>query len=164
MIKYISVDMERDELYHFCMSICVYSARAKQVQSIGLDKPNLSSWIYLIKLTRIFYTVKLKISTKMQLDTYLAYLFSRIVQKRLMMLSTAAIIKATKKLVYYPFKRQPYKIVKHTLTICRQKPTNCLSMFDHFGGLVLKGLNRKQIFWYSVIYRGCGTTLTLIKC
>ena len=29
---------------------------------------------------------------------------------------------------------------KHTQTIRRLLPTNCLSMFDHFVGLVLKGL------------------------
>ena len=31
-------------------------------------------------------------------------------------------------------------MIKHTQTIRRQKPTNCLSVFDHFVGLVLKGL------------------------
>ena len=31
-------------------------------------------------------------------------------------------------------------MVKDTQTICRQKPTNCLSVFDRFMGLVLKGL------------------------
>ena len=31
-------------------------------------------------------------------------------------------------------------MVKHTQTIRRQKPTNCLSVFDHFVGLALKGL------------------------
>ena len=31
-------------------------------------------------------------------------------------------------------------MVKHTQTIRRQKPTNCLSVFDHFLGLVLIGL------------------------
>ena len=40
-----------------------------------------------------------------------------------------------------PFKRQPHKIVKHTQTIRRLLPTNCLSVFDHFLGLALKGLN-----------------------
>ena len=39
-----------------------------------------------------------------------------------------------------PFKRQPHKIVKHTQTIHRLSPTNCLSVFDHFVGLALKGL------------------------
>ena len=29
-------------------------------------------------------------------------------------------------------------MVKHTQTIHRQKPTNCLSVFDHFEGLALK--------------------------
>ena len=35
--------------------------------------------------------------------------------------------------------RQPHKMVKHTQTIRRQEPTNCLSVFDHFVGLPLKG-------------------------
>ena len=38
------------------------------------------------------------------------------------------------------FKCKPHKMVKHTQTIRRQKPTNCLSVFDHFVGLALKGL------------------------
>ena len=33
-------------------------------------------------------------------------------------------------------------MVKHTQTICRQQPTNCLSVFDHFVGLALKGLRK----------------------
>ena len=32
-------------------------------------------------------------------------------------------------------------MVKHTQTIRRQQPTNCLSVFDHFAGLALKGLS-----------------------
>ena len=39
-----------------------------------------------------------------------------------------------------PLKRQPHKMVKHTQIIRRQEPTNCLSVFDHFVGFVLKGL------------------------
>ena len=31
-------------------------------------------------------------------------------------------------------------MVKHTQTIRREKPTNCLSVFNHFVGLALKGL------------------------
>ena len=31
-------------------------------------------------------------------------------------------------------------MVKHTQTVHRQQPTNCLSMFDHFVGLALKEL------------------------
>ena len=39
-------------------------------------------------------------------------------------------------------------MVKHTLkTIRRQKPTNCLSVFDRFVGLALKGLNK---YWWLV--------------
>ena len=41
--------------------------------------------------------------------------------------------------VFYPFKRQPRKIVKHTQTICRLLTTNSLSLFDYFVGLSLKG-------------------------
>ena len=33
--------------------------------------------------------------------------------------------------------------VKHTQTICCQKLTNYLSVFDHFVGLALKGLRNK---------------------
>ena len=39
-----------------------------------------------------------------------------------------------------PFKRQPHKMAKHSQTIRRQKLTNCLSVFDHFVKLALKGL------------------------
>ena len=37
-------------------------------------------------------------------------------------------------------KRQLHKMVKHTQTIRGQQPTNCLSVFDHFMGLMPKGL------------------------
>ena len=37
-----------------------------------------------------------------------------------------------------PFKRQPYKIVKHTQTVCRKFPHEIL--FDHFVRLARKGL------------------------
>ena len=39
-----------------------------------------------------------------------------------------------------PLSANPAKLQKHTQTIRRQKPTNCLSVFDHFVGLALKGL------------------------
>ena len=32
------------------------------------------------------------------------------------------------------------EMVKHTQTICRLLPANCLGVFDHFLGLALKGL------------------------
>ena len=38
------------------------------------------------------------------------------------------------------FKPQPHKMVKHTQTIRRLFPTNCLSLFDHYVGFALKGL------------------------
>ena len=34
-------------------------------------------------------------------------------------------------------------MVKHTQTIRRQQPTNCLNVFDHFVGLALEGLNNR---------------------
>ena len=42
-------------------------------------------------------------------------------------------------------------MVKHTQTIRRQQPTNCLSVFDHFVGLALKG-------WFRINY-----TITIIQ-
>ena len=39
-----------------------------------------------------------------------------------------------------PFKRKSQKIVKHTQIFRRQQPTSCLSLFDNFVGLALKGL------------------------
>ena len=38
------------------------------------------------------------------------------------------------------FEPQPHKMVTHTQTIHRQQPKNCLSEFNHFVGLALKGL------------------------
>ena len=32
-------------------------------------------------------------------------------------------------------------MVKHTQTIRRKQPTNCLNVFDHFEGLALRGLS-----------------------
>ena len=37
-------------------------------------------------------------------------------------------------------------MVKHTQTIRRQEPKNCLSVLDHFVGLVLKGLSHRALF------------------
>ena len=34
---------------------------------------------------------------------------------------------------------------KQTQTICWQQPTNCLSVFDHFLGLALKGLRDLKV-------------------
>ena len=47
---------------------------------------------------------------------------------------------------YYPFKRQSNKIVKHKQFV-GNFPTNCLSAFDDFVILTLKGL-------YEEIYPG----------
>ena len=35
-------------------------------------------------------------------------------------------------------------MVKHTQTTRRQQVTNCFSVFDHFVGLVLKGLTHRE--------------------
>ena len=42
------------------------------------------------------------------------------------------------------FKCQPHEMVKHTQTIRRLKPTNCLSVFNHFVVLALKELKLKS--------------------
>ena len=39
-------------------------------------------------------------------------------------------------------------MVKHTQTIRRKISTNCLSVFDHFVGLVLKGLRCSDKAWW----------------
>ena len=46
---------------------------------------------------------------------------------------------------------QPNKMVEHSQTIRRLLPTNCLSVFDHFVGLELKGLihTKPMIFAYD---------------
>ena len=42
-------------------------------------------------------------------------------------------------------------MVKHTQTIRRLLPTNCLSVFDHFVGSGLKGLRKKIIKINTII-------------
>ena len=42
---------------------------------------------------------------------------------------------------FYRFKRQPHRTIKHIQAICRVLLKNCLSVFDHFVWLILKGLN-----------------------
>ena len=44
------------------------------------------------------------------------------------------------KIEIQPFKRKIHKMVKHTQTIRRRQPMNCLSGFDHLVGFTLKGL------------------------
>ena len=49
------------------------------------------------------------------------------------------------------FKCQPHKMVKHTQTIRWQIPTNCLSVFDHFVGLAIKGLKHVMMLNVAMI-------------
>ena len=51
---------------------------------------------------------------------------------------------------YQPFKSQPHKMIKHTQKIRRLLPTNCLSVFDHFVRLALKGLGTKSSVTQSI--------------
>ena len=44
-------------------------------------------------------------------------------------------------------------MVKHTQTVRRQKPTNCLSVFDHFVRLAPKGLSSFVDVMESVLTR-----------
>ena len=46
-------------------------------------------------------------------------------------------------------------MVKHTQKIRRQKPTNCLSVFDHFVNLARKRLSTPLIqfnHWYMILH------------
>ena len=45
------------------------------------------------------------------------------------------------KIIIFNLLATTHKMVKHTQIIRRQQPTNCLSVFDHFVGLALKGLS-----------------------
>ena len=47
-------------------------------------------------------------------------------------------------------------MVKHTKTIRRQQPTNCLGVFDHLMGLVLKGLKEIMETLVKDPYNGIG--------
>ena len=42
-------------------------------------------------------------------------------------------------------------MVKSSQKICRQQPMNCLSVFGHFAGLALKGLNPTMITFALLI-------------
>ena len=44
-------------------------------------------------------------------------------------------------------------MVKHTQKIRQQKPTNCLSVFDHFEGLALKSLKQNLLKNHEFISR-----------
>ena len=43
-----------------------------------------------------------------------------------------------------------HKMVKHIRTICKPLPTICLSVFDHFVELALKGLIYKVILKFPI--------------
>ena len=51
----------------------------------------------------------------------------------------------TLNIYYLNLKRQLHKMVKHTQTTLWQRPTNWLSVFDHFVKLALKGLKKSSI-------------------
>ena len=51
--------------------------------------------------------------------------------------------------VFWPFKRQTHKMIKHTQIIRRLLPTNCFSVFDHFVDLALKELRGRYIFHWK---------------
>ena len=43
-------------------------------------------------------------------------------------------------------------MIKHAQTIRRQKPTNCLSVLEHFVECALKELNSKKYISYEMSY------------
>ena len=51
-----------------------------------------------------------------------------------------------------PFKHQPHKMVKLIQTMTQLLLTNCLSVFDHFLGLVLKGLTVYFLSFFSFFF------------
>ena len=59
--------------------------------------------------------------------------------------------------------RHPHKMIKHTQTLRRQKPTNCLSVFDHFVGLAYKGLGRHTSLVTQELFQFLGPLL-LLNC
>ena len=48
--------------------------------------------------------------------------------------------------LFYLFKRQPYKMVKQTQTICWLPSMDSLSVIHHFVGLAFKGLMLSLLF------------------
>ena len=48
-------------------------------------------------------------------------------------------------------------MVKHTQTIRRPLPTNCLNVFDHFVGLALKSLSSSQFYNTEACLERCQT-------
>ena len=51
---------------------------------------------------------------------------------------------------FLPYKHQPHKMVQHNQTIRQKQATNCLSVFDHFVGLTLKGLTVNAVINHLV--------------
>ena len=52
-------------------------------------------------------------------------------------------------LLFLPFQRQPHNMIRHNQAIRLQKPINCLSVFHHFVGLVLKvGLSPSKKIYF----------------
>ena len=52
-------------------------------------------------------------------------------------------------------------MVKHTHKISRQKPTNFLSVFDHFGGFVLLKVKCLNWWFYETYDVSCNRLSTL---
>ena len=99
------------------------------VNSLRYLKPSISN------ITKYFKTPSCFIGK------YAAKQKNCIIQTQTLPLFSSLLDQRSVKKVIQSFKRQPHKLVKHTQTICRLLPTNCLSVFDHFVGLPLKGLN-----------------------
>ena len=64
-------------------------------------------------------------------------------------------------------------MVKHTQTIQRQQPTNCLSVFDHFVWLALKGLIEdfnnckpvtRPVFTWLNEQECCNANIAMMQC
>ena len=61
--------------------------------------------------------------------------------------------KSWKNNIFDPVSANPTKWSNTLKRICRQNPTNCLSVFDHFIGLTLNGLRLFSIFTCTFTFR-----------
>ena len=64
--------------------------------------------------------------------------------------------------LYFNPKRQTHKMFKHIQTIRQQKPTNCLSVFEHFVELALKGLIQVVLVSYNQFSISCKAVWCLL--
>ena len=103
-----------------------------------------SMWIRTSTL-RTFFVLQEHNSTMQKLFQTILILFNLLDSKEL-----HTCLKLHMTVTYQLFKPNPHKMLRHTQTIRQLLLTNCLSVFEHFVGLVLKRLiyfNPMVSFW-----------------